>query len=338
MNKPMPTAIIKPASEETIAEAIKALSMGALVGVPTETVYGLAADGTNAAAVAAIYQAKGRPSNNPLIAHVADKAAAEALAHFTPEAHALADAFWPGPLTLVLEAREPCSLAPAVRAGHTTLAVRVPYHPVMQALLQGFAKPIVAPSANLSGHISPTTAQHVFDDLAASLTLIVDGGRCEVGLESTIVLSTKGEEVRLLRPGLLTKEVLSLVLQKPLAEPATATSTAGADGEFLLLAPGMMHSHYAPKAAVRLDAQDVREGEALLAFGHALIEGAEQAVRTFNLSKSSSSREAAHHLYAALRYLDGPDIRAIAVMPLPLDPIGLALQDRIRRAAAEKST
>ena len=258
--------LILPAGGAAVAEAARMLEAGGLVAFPTETVYGLGADATNPAAVARLYQAKGRPAFNPLISHVADLGAAEKIGRFDAEAVALARAFWPGPLTLVLPKTRDCAVADLATAGLDTIAIRVPSHPLARAILTAFGKPVVAPSANLSGHVSPTTAAHVQSDLEGRIGLIVDGGPVEVGVESTIVGCF--EAPMLLRPGGLPREEIERVLGRALLQaPADAESDSGQP-----LAPGMLASHYAPRTRVRLNATTIAPGEALLAFGPPVAE------------------------------------------------------------------
>ena len=326
MNVGLTTPIL-PAGEAAVAAAARCLAGGGLVGFPTETVYGLGADATNPAAVARLYQAKGRPSFNPLIAHVGDLEAARGIAAFDATANALASAFWPGPLTLVLPKAKGCTVANLATAGLDTIALRVPAHPVAQAILRAFGGPIVAPSANLSGHVSPTTAAHVHGDLAGRLDLIVDGGSVAVGLESTIV-ACLGEPM-LLRPGGLPRAELERVLGRALHQPA-----GGAEGQpGRPLAPGMLTAHYAPRTRLRLDADSVAAGEALLAFGPARVTGTDSAAAVMNLSSRGDLAEAAANLFGYLRELDAKGARAIAVMPVPSHGLGDAINDRLRRGA-----
>jgi L-threonylcarbamoyladenylate synthase len=324
------TRVLKPAAE-TIAAAARCLAAGGLVAFPTETVYGLGADAANGEAVARLYDAKGRPAFNPLISHVADAAAARRLGCFDPAAARLADAFWPGPLTLVLPRAPDCSVAEFATAGLDTIAVRVPDHPVARDLLAAFGRPIVAPSANRSGHLSPTTAQHVLADLRGRIDLIVDGGPTSVGVESTII-ACLGEPL-LLRPGGVPRAEIERVLGHPLAEgPASVYEEGDAP-----LAPGQLASHYAPATALRLDARDVNAGEALLAFGPALPMGAQHAVLVLNLSSRGDLIEAAANLFSHLRALDRAGASAIAVMPVPHQGLGEAINDRLQRAAAPRA-
>jgi L-threonylcarbamoyladenylate synthase len=321
------TTPILPASEAAVAAAARCLANGGLVGFPTETVYGLGADATNPAAIARLYQAKGRPSFNPLIAHVGDLEAARLIGRFDPQAAALAEAFWPGPLTLVLPRTRDCAVADLATAGLDTIAIRVPAHPLARNILRAFAGPVVAPSANLSGHVSPTTAAHVQSDLAGRIDLIVDGGAVAVGVESTIVGCF--EAPMLLRPGGLPRGEIERVLGRALMRPP---DEAGHDTS-QPLAPGMLASHYAPRTPVRLEAVSVDAGEALLAFGGGVVPGADAAAVTMNLSAQGDLSEAAANLFGYLRALDLTRARAIAVMPIPHHGLGEAINDRLRRAA-----
>jgi L-threonylcarbamoyladenylate synthase len=312
------------AEKASIEAAAACLREGGLVAFPTETVYGLGADAGNGRAVARLYAAKGRPAFNPLIAHVADFAAARRVAVFDADAEKLAAAFWPGPLTLVLPKRPDSGVADLALAGLDSVAVRVPDHPVAQALLKAFDGPVVAPSANRSGHVSPTDAAHVMADLRGRIDLVIDAGPSAVGVESTIV-SCLGVPT-LLRPGGLAREQIERVLGHALSAAA-----APADDD-APLAPGMLASHYAPKAGVRLDAQTPREGEALLAFGPA----PEFSGSTFNLSPRGDLIEAAANLFSHLRALDAAGAKTIAVMSVPRHGLGEAINDRLARAAAPK--
>lgn len=324
MQTALTTKIIDAAA---ILEASDALRAGRLVAFPTETVYGLGADAANPLAVAGIYEAKGRPSFNPLIAHVADLDAARRIARFDSRALALAEAFWPGPLTLVLPKADNCPVSDLATAGLDTVAIRVPDHPVAHTLLQAFGGAVVAPSANISGHVSPTTAAHVKADLDGRIDMIVDGGPVEVGVESTIVGCF--DMPMLLRPGGLPREaieqVLGMALVRPPEEPAT--------DNYQPLAPGMLASHYAPRTRVRLMAEDVKPGEALLAFGRAELTGIDNAKAVMNLSESGDLAEAAANLFGYLRALDSKGAAGIAVMPVPTHGLGEAINDRLRRAA-----
>lgn len=317
-------------SDSAIAEAARCLAAGGLVAFPTETVYGLGADATNGQAVARLYAAKGRPAFNPLIAHVADADAARKLAQLDDDAARLAAAFWPGPLTLVLPKAAGCVVADLATAGLDSIAVRVPRHAGAQQLLLTFGKPIVAPSANRSGHVSPTTAAHVLADLRGRIDLIVDGGATPVGVESTIV-ACLGEPA-LLRPGGVPSEAVERVLGRTLNRP----SVDAASDDDAPLAPGMLASHYAPRTALRLEASSVETGEALLAFGPKLVPGAEGAARVLNLSQRGDLIEAAANLFAYLRALDTAGAKAIAAMPVPQTGLGEAINDRLVRAAAPR--
>jgi len=322
------------ADAAAIHAAARLLSDGGLVAFPTETVYGLGADATNGAAVAKLYAAKGRPSFNPLIAHVQDLAAASFLACFNDAAERLARTFWPGPLTLVLARAPACPVASLATAGLDSIAVRVPAHPIARALLAAVGHPIVAPSANRSGHVSPTTAEHVVTDLAGRIDLVLDGGATAVGLESTIV-ACLGRPV-LLRPGGLARADIERALCQPLVE--VSRSAEQTNNEDAPVAPGMLTSHYAPHTQLRLDVDEVRRGEALLAFGPALPKGATQALAFENLSARSDLVEAAANLFSHLRTLDAAGAAAIAVMPVPREGLGEAINDRLTRAAAPRRT
>jgi L-threonylcarbamoyladenylate synthase len=313
------------ADRDAIAAAARVIGQGGLVAFPTETVYGLGADATNGEAIARLYAAKGRPRFNPLIAHVPSAAAAFAFAQFSVRAKKLAEAFWPGPLTLVLPKADGCPVSELATAGLDSIALRVPAHPVARDLLKAFGKPVVAPSANQSGHVSPTTAQHVHADLEGRIDLILDGGATLVGIESTIVSCL--EMPTLLRPGGLPREDIEralghalLDLEHPMADDAP-------------LAPGMLASHYAPRTPLRLNAREVRAGEALLAFGSNVL----SAAHVLNLSPAGDLVEAAANLFSHLRALDASDARGIAVMPLPDEGLGEAINDRLARAAAPRA-
>lgn len=309
-----------------IAEAVQALLQGRLVAFPTETVYGLGAIATDDRAIAGIYAAKGRPAGNPLILHLAEPKAAEGFARFDARARALADAFWPGPLTMVLpllpEGRAGLRVSPLATAGLDSVAIRVPAHKVALALLKAVALPVAAPSANRSGQVSPTEAAHVMADLAGRVDLVLDAGPVAVGIESTVLDLTRPASARILRPGGLTRAAIEAVLG-PLDDGAPA-------GDGPLRSPGLLARHYAPKTPLRLDATSVEPGEALLAFGPRPLEG---AAHTLNLSETGDLDEAARNLYAMLRTLDALGARRIAVMRLPGDGLGEALADRLRRAA-----
>jgi len=310
----MAAPILAP-TDDALDRAAKILRAGGLVALPTETVYGLAADAADARAVARLYAAKGRPRFNPLIAHVADRAAAGRIARFTPLADRLAGAFWPGPLTLVLE-RVPGGVCDLAAAGLDTLAVRVPAHPAARAVLERVGRPLAAPSANPSEAVSPTTAAHVAEGMGETIDLILDGGPCAVGLESAIV-DARGEIGALLRPGGIARAELEAVAG-PLAAPDAAAGVA---------APGMLKRHYAPATPVRLNAAEKREGDVLLGFGG--TPGAD-----LDLSPSGDLAEAAAALFACLRDLDARGATCLAVAPVPEVGLGEAINDRLRRAAA----
>jgi L-threonylcarbamoyladenylate synthase len=306
---PPPNPCILPFDEAAIAEAARLVKAGQPVAVPTETVYGLAADATNADAVARIYAAKGRPSFNPLIVHVSDIAAAEALGDFSDEARGLAAKHWPGPLTLVVTLRPGAKVATIVTAGLPTIALRVPAHPAMRALLEAAGVPLAAPSANASGQISPTRASHVAASLGDRVALIIDGGASERGIESTIVAATGGP-LRLLRRG-----PLDIDAQLP---------AGGARIE----APGQLASHYAPSKPLRLDATERRPGEFLIGFGE--VKG------DASLSETGDPIEAAARLFDLLHRADATEATSIAVAPVPGDGIAAAIRDRLERAAAPR--
>ncbi len=315
-------------SGQAVALAARVLGAGGLVAFPTETVYGLGADASNGRAVARLYEAKGRPAFNPLIAHVADLTAAHALGRFNSVAERLAAAFWPGPLTLVLPKTPDCPVADLATAGLDSVAIRVPDHPLAHALLAAFGKPIVAPSANRSGHVSPTTAAHVLADLRGRIELIVDGGPTRMGLESTIVACLDGPV--LLRPGALARTDIERVIGRPLGSPPASSDAAP-------VAPGQLASHYAPCARLRLEATSIEDGEGLLAFGSVLPANAEHAARVLNLSPGGDLIEAAANLFSHLRTLDAA-VSQIAVMPVPQSGLGEAINDRLARAAAPRES
>jgi len=293
-------------NDDAIDLAAKLILAGDPVAVPTETVYGLAADATNAKAVARIYEAKGRPSFNPLIVHVHDFKAAQRLGEFSDEARALAQRFWPGPLTLVVPVRKSARVASIARAGLSTIGLRVPAHPVMQALLQAVERPLAAPSANASGAISPTRAEHVLKSLGGRIPLIIDGGATERGLESTIVAATGGP-LRLLRPG-----------------PTEVDAVESSNGE--IEAPGQLASHYAPSKPLRLNALVAQADEYFIGFG--------PIVGDANLSQSGDLIEAASRLFDLLHQADASQKPKIAIASVPDEGLGVAINDRLKRAAA----
>ena len=316
----MTAPIVEP-SPAALREAAHLLRAGKLVAFPTETVYGLGADATSDAAVAALFKAKGRPAFNPLIVHVDSAAAARELVAFDARAEALAEAFWPGALTLVLPRLPDCPVVLKVSAGLPTLAVRVPAHPLAIELLRETGRPVAAPSANPSGRISPTTAQHVAEGLGEQVALILDGGPCAVGVESTVIGLGPGKAT-LLRPGGITREAIEALIG-PLAAPQDAR----------IEAPGMLGSHYAPRLPLRLEATRPKGREALLAFGRRVPDG---FAAVLNLSPTGDLAEAAANLYAYLRQLDRPGLDGIAVMPVPNEGLGVAINDRLKRAAAPR--
>jgi L-threonylcarbamoyladenylate synthase len=306
---------VVPADDAAITAAAQLLNAGQIVAIPTETVYGLAADAQNAEAVAHIYAAKGRPDFNPLIVHVRDRKAAEKLGLFNATAQALAEAFWPGPLTLVLPLKQGAPVARAVTAGLPTIAIRCPNHPVMQALLLKSDLSLAAPSANRSGAISPTRADHVLKGLGGAVPMILDGGPCSAGLESTIV-AVRDDGWQILRPG----PVTSIEIEQTLGYPPLFLPTASIE------APGQMASHYAPSKPVRLNVTVSEKGEYLIGFG--AIAGDD------NLSATGDLAQAAAHLFEALHNADASLASAIAVAPIPHEGIGIAINDRLSRAAA----
>jgi L-threonylcarbamoyladenylate synthase len=301
---------------DTVQQAVRALQAGALVILPTETVYGLAADAADPGAIIRLYEAKGRPRFNPLIAHVTDRAMAEQVAPLPPLAGQLADAFWPGPLTLVVSIGDGGTVCDLARAGLGAVALRAPAHRLAQAVIAGFGRPVCAPSANRSGRPSPTTFADAMEETGASAAAALDGGPCAVGVESTVV-AILGDAPRLLRPGGLERSAIE-ALVGPLA-------MGGRDAH---LSPGRLALHYAPNAPVRLNAETSREGEAWLTFG-VRVEGP----LAFNLSPTGDLREAAANLFAALRAADRLNPAAIAVAPIPDVGLGEAINDRLRRAA-----
>ncbi|WP_412546410.1 L-threonylcarbamoyladenylate synthase [Maricaulis sp. MIT060901] len=315
----MSTEIIPASHDEAIERAADLLRGGGLVAMPTETVYGLAANAADADAVARLYEAKGRPRFNPLIAHVTDAAMAARLAHVPELARGLMQAFWPGPLTLVLPKKSTAPICDLANAGLDSVAIRAPAHPAAQALIRAVDRPLVAPSANPSGSISPTTAQHVFEGLGHKIDLILDGGACPVGVESTVVM-VEDETASLLRPGGLDRGAI-----EPLTGPLQRVEDSATPAS-----PGMLKSHYAPGAKVRLNASEARDDEVLLGFG--------QVAGDLNLSETGDLAEAATGLFAALRQLDTSGAATIAVAPIPATGLGEAINDRLQRAAAPRDS
>jgi len=312
-------AIVRAADPAAISAAASILRAGRLVAFPTETVYGLGADATNGRAVAAIFVAKGRPHFNPLIVHVRDSAQAAEFATFSPLAEKLAQAFWPGALTLVLPRREDCRLSLLISAGLDTVALRAPSHPVAQRLIAEAGVPLAAPSANPSGRVSATLAAHVDESFHGKLELILDGGPTPLGVESTVI-GFEDDRPVLLRPGAVPREAVEEITG-PLAAPSHGPAGS----------PGRLVSHYAPRAKLRLNALDTEPDEALLAFGPNAL----GAHRTLNLSPGGDLNEAAANLFAMLRTLDA-ESDAIAVMPIPPGGLGEAINDRLMRAAAPR--
>lgn len=301
---------------EALREAALLIRAGEPVAVPTETVYGLAADATDSHAVAAIYSAKGRPSFNPLIVHVADREMAERLAEFSPIADKLATHFWPGSLTMVLPVRVDSGLSPLVMAGLPTVALRLPAHPAMRALIRESGRPLAAPSANRSGAISPTRADHVLSSLNGKIRLILDEGPTSEGLESTIA-APEGDCIRLLRPGPVTAAMIEEATGLPVTAPIAHAK---------IEAPGQLESHYAPSKPVRLNALRAEQDEYLIGFGLMPC--------NMNLSSDADVREAAANLFSALHLADASAATRIAIAPIPNEGIGIAINDRLRRAAA----
>ncbi len=318
-----PSNIVRP-TEKDLAVAAELIRGGRLVAFATETVYGLGADATNDRAVAAIFEAKGRPRFNPLIVHFASAAAASEAVEFDARASALAEAFWPGALTLVLKRRAQSAISLLVSAGLDTIAVRVPAHAIAAALLRKADRPLAAPSANRSGEVSPTSAAHVAASLEGKPAMILDGGPCPGGIESTVIDLTRRRPV-VLRPGGVVNERIAAVIG-PVATAGAAEDAGGAG----VKSPGMVGRHYAPGRPLRLNATEVAADEALLAFGSHRFK---RSAAEMNLSPSRDLRDAAANLFAMLRALDRPEYSAIAVMPIPETGLGVAINDRLRRAS-----
>jgi L-threonylcarbamoyladenylate synthase len=314
----LPTQVISYTEPAAIARGASLLAEGELVAAATETVYGLAADAHNEAAVKKIYETKGRPNNNPLICHILDKNMADSLVEVSPTAVRMMDAFWPGPLTLVLPAKSHNAVAPSVSAGLDTLAVRSPKHPAMRLLIEAFNGPIAAPSANLSGKLSPTSAEDVLENFEGKIKLIIDGGETDVGVESTIA-RVVGDSIDILRPGSITSEDIHLAC-------GIMPSVYSGDN---ILAPGQLKSHYAPNASIRLNVEDRDSGEVHIGFGP--IEG------DISLSIAGDLEEAAHNLFKILRKADEIGDK-IAVAPIPNKGVGIAINDRLTRAAAPRNS
>ena len=308
-------------SASEISKASRILRDGGLVAFPTETVYGLGGDATNDAAVARIYAAKGRPQFNPLISHVANAAQAFTLGDFPEKAKKLAAQFWPGPLTIVVPRRKDCTVSLLASAGLDTIALRIPDHPLALALLKDVARPISAPSANASGRISPTTAEHVRQSLGQKVDLVLDGGPCSVGVESTVIQFRDGK-VYLLRPGGLPREAIENAISEKLLSPP---------GEQALHSPGLLASHYAPQATLRLNALSPKNDEIYIGFG-------DHTSGPHTFSKRGDVTEAAANLFRILHEVDATGVKAIAVAPIPETGLGEAINDRLRRAAAPRDT
>ncbi len=309
-----------------VPKTVHLLASGELVAIPTETVYGLGADASDPVAVAKIFAAKERPRFNPLIAHLPDTTNALREGIFNEAAMRLASTFWPGPLTLVVPAARTCRVCDLARAGLASVALRVPAHDLARDLLGRFERPLAAPSANRSGRISPTSADHVLADLDGRIAAVLDGGECKVGVESTVI-ACLDEVPRLLRPGGIARADLAEILGRDLAPPEPASRPIG---------PGLLASHYAPRARVRLEAMRVATGEAALLFGQFEPAGLGGAVASENLSETGDLQEAAARLFSALRRLDGSGASSIAICPIPDDGIGEAINDRLKRAAAPR--
>ena len=317
-------------SDASICSAVNRLREGNLVAFPTETVYGLGADATNASAVAEIFVAKQRPEFNPLISHVASVNAAFELGVETPIATSLANAFWPGPLTLILQRRAKCPVTLLATAGLDKIGIRVPAHNGTQLLLRAFGKPVAAPSANPSGQISPSTADHVIHGLGTNVGFVLDGGPCESGLESTIIDCT-GQRARLLRPGGITREAIANALAAAGLDPKITIARPLGD-KTTPIAPGQLTSHYAPRATLRVAAQARRRGEEMIGFGK--IHGAGKL--QLNLSVSGNLIEAAANLFSMLHAADATSTKKIAIAPVPNTGLGEAINDRLHRAAAPR--
>ena len=312
---------ILPANESSITEAARRLLAREVVAFPTETVYGLGANALDDSAVARVFSIKERPQFNPLIVHVRNWTDASAIAHFNPAAEALSRRFWPGGLTLVLPRRIKCGVSLLASSGLDTIGIRVPAHPVARALLERAGVPLAAPSANRAGRVSPTNAQACAEELDGRVPLILDAGDCPVGIESTVI-GFAGEQPLLLRPGAIAREQIE-----------NLTGMLASVAADKIIAPGMMRSHYAPHASLRLNARSVRANEALLAFGRDIPEG---AAHVCNLSYRGDVQEAATNLFAMLRRLDSTGVTAIAVMPIPHTGLGEAINDRLNRASAPR--
>jgi L-threonylcarbamoyladenylate synthase len=307
------------ANNDHVTRAAQTIQVGGLVAFPTETVYGLGADATNDDAVAGIFDVKGRPYFNPLIIHFSNQVSLAATVVFNEQAKKLARAFWPGPLTLVLPRKSDCSISLLASAGLNTLAVRIPSHPLAHALITAANTPIAAPSANYSGEISPSTAEHVLQSLGEKVDTILDGGPCKVGIESTVI-DLNGSTPTLLRPGGIVREDLEKVIGPIILSDGSND---------MKRSPGMLERHYAPSIPLRLNAKKANSGEAFLAFGSTVN------THHLNLSRLGDLKEAAANLFAMLRMLDQPNFRGIAVMRIPTSGLGVAINDRLKRAATQ---
>ncbi len=317
MNQQLPDNILQDASACHVATAAQAIQAGRLVAFPTETVYGLGADATNDEAVACIFDAKERPHFNPLIIHFSDQVSIANTVEFNEQAKQLASAFWPGALTIVLSRKSNCPISLLASAGLETLAVRVPNHPLAHALITAAGTPIAAPSANRSGEISPSAAEHVLQSLGDKVDFIIDGGPCKVGIESTVI-ELSGPTPTLLRPGGIAREDLEAVIGPIVLSDGSKVA---------LRSPGMLERHYAPSIPLRLNAKKADPGEAFLAFGSTV------SVHHVNLSRMGDLKKAAANLFAMLRMLDQPNFSGIAVMKIPATGLGVAINDRLKRAA-----
>ena len=315
-------------STANFKHALRLLANGQIIAIPTETVYGLAADATNDQACQTIYTAKERPSNNPLISHFSSLHAAQSQGKFNSDAKLLASNFWPGPLTIVVPKLETSTISSICTAGLDTLAIRIPASPILCSLAETLKIPLAAPSANLSGKISPTTAQDVLEELGEHVAMVIDAGPSSIGIESTVV-SCVNENPTILRTGGIPTKQLENVLNKDLAKYTTDSQSPNS--------PGMLSSHYAPNTPIRLEASLIDVDETLLAFGPDLPTNAAECRGIFNLSKASNLREAASNLYSGLRTLDKVRCKSIAVMPIPNEGFGEAINDRLTRAATPKT-
>lgn len=316
---------ISDSEDIALQKALEFLAQGKPIAIPTETVYGLAADATNPEAITSIYETKGRPQFNPLICHMSDLEMAKSYADFDNVSLQLAETFWPGALTIIIPVKENCGVHKLATAGLNSVGIRVPKG-FSSKLIANFGKPLAAPSANSSGKISPTTAQHVQNDLGQKIDLILDQGPCDLGVESTIV-KVDGDNVYLLRPGGIAAEDIESVIGKPLIRVGENTK---------IEAPGMLKSHYAPNAKIRLNASNVLPENVIVTFGDTDVQGASVAKAQFNLSPTGDLKEAAHNLFDMLIMADKLGADVIAVSPIPNEGLGEAINDRLKRAAAPR--